>query len=281
MKLLLLIFLVFGLVSLSAETPTLEQLLESVKSVEDPVERKKLEAKIRKMHEARKRLVPSDYASETTKQLIERVLRGAPMDPTQSDLIKNVLRQREDFKELVRKGVEGFDVALFKHPNPSVVRIGEPYTYAGLASAGGKDFQIEIIKKCIDHPIVVRMREDGIPPLLGMLVQVSDKNEESVLDRLIEQKRITKGSALEKEWRKKLVADSRQTTRSQHPRPRDHLESERNEKTGNPVASTDDSQSKWIIISAMMCVVAGLIFWFKSKSGKGSSREQGGTRRGL
>ena len=90
MKLIVIIYIIFSLVRILAETPTLEQLLKSTESVEDPVARKKLEIKIRDMHEKNKIFVPPDYASETTKQLIERVLRAAPMNSKQLGLIENV-----------------------------------------------------------------------------------------------------------------------------------------------------------------------------------------------
>lgn len=268
MKFSVILYIIFSLGSLLAETPTLEQLLKSAESVKDPVKRKKLEDKIRDMHEKSKGFISPDYASETTEQLIERVLRGVPINPRQLDLINNVLRKREDFKGLIRKGIEGFDMALFDHPNPSAIRISEPYTYAGLSSVGGKEFQIEIIKKSIDHPIVKKLGVESLRPFLRMLAQISDENAALILDRLIAQKRIEKGSKFEKEWRKKLSEPNRQTTRPKEPRqPRGNKNSDVDREIDFPVATADFFKSKWAVIVVIIFVLGGLGIWVKARVG--------------
>lgn len=263
----ILIFLFFSQFAFLLEGASLE---EALKEVEDPVKRKKLEAKIRKMYEAKAKYSPPDYSNKTTDQLIEIALQAQIMQPLQAKLIHQELEKRSDFKSTLREKIEGFDVSLIDGTGHVRYRVSDPFVLAGLSKAGGRDFHVETIKKCINHPITVETFHGwGLEPFFEMLSSASNKNEGKVLDDLILQGRIERGSNVEKKWREKfLESASKKSLYSK----------QREQRTGSneAVATSKDNLAKgqgtfadivnkWPVYIAVSLLFAITFFWMKRK----------------
>lgn len=247
----------------------LEDLLKQAEEIEDPIKREKLKRRLINMYKnVDGKYTAPDYSTKTVTELIDTVLSFDGIPSSQLNSIKYELGQRQSFKDSVRKRVEEFDVRLLNHPNPSALSVSDPFVLSSLASAGGKDFQIEIIKKCFDHPIVVRMGESGFWHLFPILARVSADNKEAILDELIEEGRIEKGSLFEKTWRKKLTDPTRNDSAGRDKR-NPSLHRERPGPTTpietQDIVATTNTSNRWAVILAVILVLGGLFVWLRKK----------------
>lgn len=279
MKLLLHILafsLIFECPIFSDEIPVKEKKLKILDAIQDPDKRRLVEERVSRIQEQVLSFRPRDRSADSTCQIIDEVrqLRGI-MLPAKRKAIDEVLARRSDFKELLHQRIEGFDVSLFDQPNPPSFPLTDPLVYASLASAGGEEFHIETIKKCIDHPIVKKAGVDFLRPFIELLAQNSDANEVAFLDQLIDQGRVKKGSLYEKQWREKL--SNRGTNKRLKKISRPHVQPEQNQNSGTdeqadkPVTKTNGLQNKWPIILVIALILGSMFIWLKVKSRKKGS----------
>jgi len=160
-------------------------------------EEQKFQRRVEEMTTAREARIVADYSSLTFEELVKRAVSTLREPLYFDEVMLELSKHSEVLKPLLleeaRKefvGNEGYQVRLF---------MALPY----ISAAGGKRFQVEICKVILFNRSASVF--DDIYINHGELLKIiseSDKDESQVIRRLIRERGILPGSALEKNWAK-------------------------------------------------------------------------------
>jgi hypothetical protein len=227
--------------------------------------------------------VAPNFSKVNTEELLRRVLSASMGRGLDYPFLLEELKKRpNELKKVIRARS-----AVTIPQNKLGFYIGEIRGLPEIAILVSPEFQIEITKKSLER--------EGIPKGLGhhllsydylfKILQQSSHDETAVLDRLIEEGRIIKGSKFDRKWRALLQGKPEKTENTkiesgddlQHPkkeisdRPATRSENNANplnqskSETKNTRLVNEESSFSWIIGGLLILGIPGLFFFMKGR----------------
>ncbi|MEY4246065.1 MAG: hypothetical protein RLZZ245_3650 [Verrucomicrobiota bacterium] len=203
-----------------------------------------------------------DFSKYTTEELFDFIPSGSTS--ISSRLARDELKNRPDEVRVMLEKI----LKLPGHTFDTLIQL--PF----LAGIVGTDYQVEVAKRCLFHEAMkqgdmsLRIQEDVEGYGIFSLIAQSKHDETAVLDRLIEEGRLERGSEFEMKWRKLLsVGNRREKNRAEKNDSQDARNGDRKTE-GIPMGKADSeslSDSNYLVLGgviALLGILALLVkFW--------------------
>lgn len=196
-----------------------------------------------------------DFSKYTTEELFDFIPPGSTS--ISSRLARDELKKRPDE---VRVMLE----EILKLPGHTFDTL---YQVPFLAGIVGTDYQVEVAKRCLFHQemkqgdMSLRIQQDLEGYGIFSLIAQSKHDETAVLDRLIDEGRLERGSEFEMKWRKLLSIDNRKEKNDLQDAQTDDRE------TGKrPMRKADNepsSSSSYLVLGVVIVILGILALLFK------------------
>ncbi len=176
----------------------------------------------------------NDLSDYPTEKLLGMILGNRT--PTEATKLasEELAKRPEELREELEK------IMSFPRQNMEIL-----YQIPFIAEKVGREYQIEMAKRCLFRPemievdMILRIGEEVNGMGLYSLIAKSQNDETAVLDRLISDGRLEKGSAFELEWRKKFSRNGAGSHQAGEERP-DKAKSRSNVFAPEPGGTSDE-----------------------------------------
>lgn len=241
------------------------EILHSAGDVEDEEASRKMEIlsdKIETMRKAEEQ--ERDFSASPTDELL-RVALDTTSNNSWTAAVDELSKREDETKAAIARFLQNdrpfqADVAWFSR-------------LPALAKSFGAEYQAQVTKEILFHPLA--RRYDQVLLIQGNLIDnlaVSPRDESSVLDRLIAQGRLERGSELEVKWRKTLSHQARPEKNGASDMQRRDKQNKSSESTPLQQASGSDTSPRdplapfegsrapigWLVLAVVVGAALGL-----------------------
>ena len=230
------------------------------RSGNSPEERELLESIREKLKKQEIYWRSKDFSKYTTEELFDFIPPGSKS--ISSRLARDELKKRPDEVRVMLEKI----LELPGHTFDTLIQL--PF----LAGIVGTDYQVEVAKRCLFHQAMkqgdmsLRIQEDVEGYGIFSLIAQSKYDETSVLDRLVAEGRLERGSEFEMKWRKLLsVGNLKEKNRPEKNDPQDARADdwETGEISKGEPDSASSSDSKYFVLAGLMVLLGILALLFK------------------
>jgi hypothetical protein len=244
----------------AGETVRIGNLVLDDVNLSDPAERAKVENMAKRIEEMRKNTPPParDLTGTPTGELFSQAVLCTEGRPPPQDVIAELSRRKDELKRLIESSLDKPGLAADR-----VLELSRMPYWAGIV---GSEYQAEVAGRLLFHPDMPRVVADvHLLDKGGLLSLVAESRHDqtAILDRLIAEGRIEKGSEVERRWRKRLEGARHNGGGRQVPQKGNMDRNDALERSKSPEGAGVPS---WIYVLSVAILAFGVWIWVRNRN---------------